>query len=79
MEKARRVFLQIVIDPEKKQKFVAKLEQEGKNITDVIMDFVDSYIDETEKVDVVELNKRLQTVEKFIGIEKVQMLGESIA
>lgn len=79
MEKARRVFLQVVIDPEKKQKFVNKIEQEGKNITDVIMDFVDSYIDETEKVDVVELNKRLQTVEKFINIEKAQMLGESIA
>jgi uncharacterized protein YpiB (UPF0302 family) len=79
MERGKRVFVQFLIDPEKKQKFAGKVEQEGRKMTDVLLEWIDNYLDETEKVDVVELSKRLETLEKIVGVEKVQLLGESAA
>jgi hypothetical protein len=79
MERGKRVFVQFLIDPEKKQKFAGKVEQEGRKMTDVLLEWIDNYLDETEKVDVVELSKRLETLEKIVGVEKIQLLGESVA
>lgn len=75
-KKSKRTFLQFLIEPEKKQKFVAKLEQNGTTITDVLMQFVDSYIDESEKIDNTEILRRLEAVEKFVGMEKSRLVGE---
>ncbi|GJD22396.1 hypothetical protein RIVM261_073520 [Rivularia sp. IAM M-261] len=75
-KKSKRTFLQFLIEPEKKQKFVAKLEKNGTTITDVLMQFVDSYIDESEKIDNTEILRRLEAVEKFVGMEKSRLVGE---
>jgi redox-regulated HSP33 family molecular chaperone len=76
MQKPKRTFLQIVIDPEKKQKFVSKVEAKGKNITDVLMEFVDNYVDDSEKIDNTEIIRRLEAVEQFVGMEKSRLVGE---
>ncbi|BAZ10718.1 hypothetical protein NIES4071_25410 [Calothrix sp. NIES-4071] len=75
-KKSKRTFLQFLIEPEKKQKFVAKLEENGTTITDVLMQFVDSYIDESEKIDNAEILRRLEALEKFVGMEKSKLVGE---
>lgn len=75
-KRAKRTFLQFLIEPEKKQKFVAKLEENGKTITDVLMEFVDNYIDESEKIDNTEILRRLEAVEQFVGMEKSRLVGE---
>lgn len=75
-QKSKRTFLQFLIEPEKKQKFVAKLEKNGTTITDVLMQFVDSYIDESEKIDNAEILRRLEALEKFVGMEKSRLVGE---
>lgn len=42
--KRTRTFLQVVIDPEIKEIFTQKVKANGKNITEVILEFVDQYI-----------------------------------
>lgn len=79
MSETKRTFLQVVIDPEKKEKFVEKVKQEGKNITDVIMDFVDSYIDDSEQIDITDVSERLKKLEDYIYSERETILGEIAA
>ena len=79
MSEAKRTFLQVVIDPEKKEKFVEKVKGEGKNITDVILDFVDSYIDDSERINIAEVSERLKKLESFVYSEREKMLGEIAA
>jgi GIY-YIG catalytic domain len=45
-DKQKRTFLQIAISPEKKEKFAKKVQQKGRNITDVLTKFIDDYIEE---------------------------------
>jgi len=79
MDKQKRTFLQFLITPEKKQRFVAKLEQNGKNITDVLTEFVDNYIDESNQVDVTELYERVEKIEKYLKSERAELVGEIAA
>lgn len=79
MSETKRTFLQVVIDPEKKEKFVEKVKEEGKNITDVIMDFVDSYIDDSERIDITDVSERLKKLEDYIYSERETILGEMAA
>lgn len=79
MDKQKRTFLQFVISPEKKQKFVDKIEQKGKNITDVLMEFVDNYIDESKQVDSVELRDRIEKIEEYLKTERAELTGKLAA
>lgn len=64
--KKERIFIQVQIDPVMKSKFASKVEQEGKTITDVILNWIDDYVNEKEKVDVLELKQRLDALQ---GVE----------
>jgi hypothetical protein len=79
MDKQKRTFLQFLIAPEKKQRFVAKIEENGKNITDVLMEFVDSYIDESNQVDIAELRDRVEKIEGYLKAERAEFTGELVA
>jgi uncharacterized protein (DUF1778 family) len=79
MDKAKRVFLQILIDPDKKQILAQKAEQEGKNMTDIVLTLIDNYIDDSQRIDNAEIVRRLEAVEKFMEMEKPKLVGELIA
>lgn len=53
----------VQIDPTKKGNFTNKVEKQGKSITDVIISWIDDYLDESEKVDVFDLKNRLDSLE----------------
>lgn len=76
MDKAKKVFLQVLIDPEIKRKLADRAEKEGKNMTDAVLELINSYIDESSRVDNTEIIRRLEAVEKFVGIEKSRLVGE---
>lgn len=70
--KKERIFIQVQIDPAVKSKFASKVEQEGKTITDVILNWIDDYLNENEKVDVLELKHRVDALQ---GVEhRVEVL-----
>lgn len=70
--KKERIFIQVQIDPVVKTKFASKVEQEGKTITDVILNWIDDYLNENEKVDVLELKHRVDALQ---GVEhRVEVL-----
>ncbi|BAZ10832.1 hypothetical protein NIES4071_26560 [Calothrix sp. NIES-4071] len=84
--KKERIFIQVQIDPVMKSKFASKVEQEGKTITDVILSWIDDYVNEKEKVDVLELKHRLDAlqgvehrVEALERLLKDNVLGKSHA
>ncbi|MBR8839712.1 MAG: hypothetical protein DSM106950_38365 [Stigonema ocellatum SAG 48.90 = DSM 106950] len=79
MTKRERTFIQVQIDPTIKQKFTSKVELEGKKITDVILEWIDNYIDETEKVDVIELKHRIEAIERTLQEKNSILVGESTA
>ena len=84
--KRDRTFIQFQIDPTVKTKFTNKVDKEGKKITDVIMRWIEDYVSEEEKVDVVELKHQVESL--TIQIEALQhavqdknsvLVGESAA
>ncbi|MBD2771045.1 hypothetical protein [Iningainema tapete] len=77
--KRERTFIQIQIDPGVKSKFTSKVEQEGKKITDVILRMIEDYIDETEKVDLVDLKQRVEALENALKENNSRLVGESRA
>ncbi|MBN3951905.1 MAG: hypothetical protein HWQ38_37765 [Nostoc sp. NMS7] len=86
MTKRDRTFVQVQIDPEKKSRFAEKLEKEGKKITDIVNEWIDDYIDGSEKVDVVELKgdvielrQRLVNLEQSLQNREGELQGESAA
>lgn len=86
MTKRDRTFVQVQIDPEKKSKFAEKLEKEGKKITDVVNQWIDDYINEAPKVDVlelkgdvIELRQRLAILEQAMQVKEDALQGESAA
>lgn len=72
-EKAR---LTIRIDPEKREALSRKARKEGKNSTEVVMAFIDSYlgIDGEESFE-----SRLSRLEKVVEEKLEQSLGELVA
>jgi hypothetical protein len=70
MDKVKKVFLQVLIDPNVKQKFASKAEGDGKNMTDVVLELIGNYIDESKRIDNTEIIQRLEAVERFIKIKE---------
>ncbi len=81
MAKKQRTFISVEIDPDKKDEFVKRLKQDNRTATEVILDFVDTYLEtkQHETMDLTELKRRLEVVEQKIGIENTRFVGESIA
>ncbi|BAZ18673.1 hypothetical protein NIES4071_105580 (plasmid) [Calothrix sp. NIES-4071] len=71
--KKERVFIQVAIDPAKKGRFTSKVEEQGKSITDVIISWIDDYLDESEKVDVFDLKHRLDSLET-VALSRIEAL-----
>ncbi len=81
MAKKQRTFISIEIDPDKKDEFVKRLKQDNRTTTDVILGFVDAYLNskQQEATELTELRRRLEAVEQKIGIENTRLVGESTA
>ncbi|MEC4818929.1 MAG: hypothetical protein SAK29_37490 [Scytonema sp. PMC 1069.18] len=81
MTKKQRTFISIEIDPEKKTAFMEKLKQENKTATEVVLEFVDTYLSvkKQETADMEEFRRRLETLERVVGIENARLVGESTA
>ncbi len=81
MTKKQRTFISIEVDPEKKAAFMEKLKQENRTATDVILEFVDTYLSvkKQEAADMEEFRRRLEAVEHLVGIESARLVGESTA
>ncbi|KYC40731.1 hypothetical protein WA1_24130 [Scytonema hofmannii PCC 7110] len=81
--KRQRTFISIEIDPETKTAFSEKLEREGKTVTAVLKQFIDDYLkaetEEVKKWDLGEVIKRLEIVERKVGIENARLVGETSA
>lgn len=81
--KRQRTFISIEIDPETKEAFSKKLGQEGKTVTGTLKQFIEDYLGKEESIpssqDLAEFIKRLEMVEKKVGVENAQLLGESAA
>lgn len=87
MARRDRTFVQVQVDPNKKNRFAQKLEQEGKTITDVINAWIDEYLGESSpsvdvaelKNNVIELQQRLSVLEQALEVKERDYQGESAA
>ncbi len=81
--KRQRTFISIEIDPKTKDAFSKKLGEEGKTVTGALKQFIEDYLSKEESIpnpqNLAEFVKRLEEVEKKVGIENAQLLGESVA
>ncbi|HYX15682.1 MAG TPA: hypothetical protein VE944_15200 [Nostoc sp.] len=81
--KRQRTFISIEIDPKTKDAFSKKLGEEGKTVTGALKQFIEDYLSKEESIpnsqNLTEFVKRLEEVEKKVGIENAQLLGESVA
>jgi antitoxin component of RelBE/YafQ-DinJ toxin-antitoxin module len=79
--KKQRTFISFEIDPVTKEQFSQRLKAEGKTVTGVLKQFVEDYLttEEPENQDLTEVIKRLEEVEKKVGIENTRLLGEFAA
>ncbi len=75
--------INIRIPPEKKDAFQKKVEATGKNITDVILEFIEQYLSEESPIQIVDLAQRLEKLEQAEVLKRLerveQMVGESLA
>lgn len=71
-----RVFIQIQVDQERKTKFANKVRSQGKTITDILISWIDDYLDESEKVDVIDLKKRIEALENKSHQRDSLLMGE---
>lgn len=87
MARRDRTFVQVQVDPNKKNRFAQKLEQEGKTITDVINVWIDEYLGESSpsvdvgelRNNVIELQQRLSVLEQALEVKERDYQGESAA
>ncbi|MBN3951953.1 MAG: hypothetical protein HWQ38_38005 [Nostoc sp. NMS7] len=81
--KRQRTFISIEVDPETKDAFNKRLGQEGKTVTGVLKQFIEDYLSKEESIsspqELAEVIRRLEMVEKKVGIENAQLLGELVA
>ncbi|MBD2491999.1 hypothetical protein [Aulosira sp. FACHB-615] len=73
---SERVFIQIQVDQDRKTRFAEKVRNEGKTITEVLISWIDDYLDETEKVDVIDLKKRIEALERKSLQQESLLVGE---
>jgi two-component SAPR family response regulator len=74
-----RVFIQIQVDQERKTRFAEKVRNQGKTITEVLISWIDDYLDESEKVDVMDLKKRIEALERKSNQQDSLLMGELLA
>ncbi len=70
MAKQQRIFLQIPIDGELKEAFMAKVKSQGKNATEVVNEMVRQYVAQSPNSaqdELSEIKKRLQALEQAMG------------
>ncbi|WP_248277945.1 hypothetical protein [Brasilonema sp. UFV-L1] len=79
MARRERTFIQVQIDPAMKTRFTNKLEQEGKKITDVLLKWIEDYVNEAQNVDVMDLKHRVEALERLIQERNSVLVGESRA
>jgi antitoxin component of RelBE/YafQ-DinJ toxin-antitoxin module len=87
MARRDRTFVQVQVDPNKKNRFAQKLEQEGKTITDVINVWIDQYLGESSpsvdvaelRNNVIELQQRLSVLEQALEVKERDYQGEFAA
>ncbi|MCC5618073.1 hypothetical protein LC605_23905 [Nostoc sp. CHAB 5836] len=87
MARRDRTFVQVQVDPNKKNRFAQKLEQEGKTITDVINVWIDEYLGESSpsvdvaelRNNVIELQQRLSVLEQALEVKERDYQGEFAA
>jgi hypothetical protein len=78
--KKQRTFISFEIDPEIREAFSQQLKSEGKTVSGVLKQFVEDYLKSAEKPqDLTDVIKRLEEVEKKVGIENTRLVGESVA
>ncbi|MBD2302881.1 hypothetical protein [Nostoc sp. FACHB-190] len=73
---SERVFIQIQVDQDRKTKFAEKVRNEGKTITEVLISWIDDYLDESEKVDIIDLKKRIEALERKSYQQESLLVGE---
>ncbi|WP_026736213.1 hypothetical protein [Fischerella sp. PCC 9605] len=81
--KKQRTFISFEIDPETREAFSQQLKSEGKTVSAVLKQFIENYLSSAEQPkspqDLTEVIKRLEEVEKKVGIENKRLVGESAA
>ncbi|MBC1221287.1 hypothetical protein GNF10_23625 [Nostoc sp. UCD121] len=78
--KKQRTFISFEIDPEIREAFSQQLKSEGRTVSAVLKQFIEDYLKSTEKPqDLTEVIKRLEEVERKVGIENNRLVGESAA
>lgn len=84
--KRQRTFISFEIDAETREAFSQQLKSEGKTVSAILKQFIDEYLKSTGEVkpqDIAEvikqLDERLEKIEKKVGIENAQLLGELAA
>ncbi len=74
-----RVFIQIQVDQVRKTRFAEKVRNQGNTITEVLISWIDDYLDESEKVDVIDLKKRIEALERKSNQQDSLLMGELLA
>ncbi len=81
--KRQRTFISFEIDPETREAFSQQLKSEGKTVSAVLKQFIENYLRSAEQPkppqDLTEVIKRLEEVEKKVGIENKRLVGELAA
>lgn len=78
--KKQRTFISFEIDPDTREAFSQQLESEGKTISSVLRQFIEDYLaNAAPPQDMTEVIRRLEAVEKRVGIENARLVGESVA
>ncbi|BAZ12560.1 hypothetical protein NIES4071_43910 [Calothrix sp. NIES-4071] len=80
MAKRERTLIQFQVDPLTKEKFTKKVAQEGKTITEVMLEWIKEYIGEAEAgVDVIELNRQVQALKLAVQEINSRLVGKTSA
>ncbi|MEH2138601.1 type II toxin -antitoxin system TacA 1-like antitoxin [Nostoc sp.] len=59
--------INIRISPERKDALLQKVKDEGKNVTDVLVDLIDRYVgNKVETGEILELRQRVQKLEEVV-------------
>ncbi|NDJ21012.1 hypothetical protein GS682_05000 [Nostoc sp. B(2019)] len=81
--KKQRTFISFEVDAETREAFSQQLKSEGKTVTAVLKQFIDDYLksaqQEAKPQELTEVIKRLEEIEKKVGIENARLVGESVA
>lgn len=78
MAKRERTLIQFQVDPLTKEKFTLKLAEEGKTITEVMLEWIKEYIGEAEAgVDIIELNRQVEALKLAVQEINSRLVGET--